>query len=157
MKNLKQYIKEEIQRLSEVEYDAPSEILDALKQLRMEPLDRYVSHFKAVNSIPPSYEVHLNNGEFFSLIYEQFSMVVKAGHKEYWIGNADEKNNAIKHINRLLTGPKMRPGKEEEGEEGEEGGGLPPLPPPPKGASPPKPPPPPKDEPKPEEPKEPEA
>jgi len=135
MKNLKQYIREEIQRLSEVEYDAPSEILDSLRQLRIEPLNRYVNYFKAVNSIPPSYEVYLHNGEFFTLIYEQYSMVIKVGHKEYFIGDIAEKNNAIKHINRLLTGPKMRPKKGEEEEEGE--GDLPPLPPPPAGAEPP--------------------
>lgn len=148
MKNLKQYIREEIQRLSEREYDAPSEILDTLKQLRVDPIDRYVSHFKAVNSIPPSYEVHLHNGEFFTLIFEQYSMVAKIGHEEHWLGDVGGKNEATKDINRLLTGPRMTPKKGEEGEE-DEGGDLPPLPSPPKGASPPKPPSPPKDEPEP--------
>ena len=160
MKSLKQYIREEVQRLSEVEYDAPPEILDTLKQLRVEPVDRYVSHFKAVNSIPPSYEVYLHNGEFFTLIFEQYSMVVKVGHEEHWLGDVGGKNEATKDINRLLTGPKMRPKKGEEGEEGEGEGGLPPLPSPPKGASAPKPPSPPKDEPSPEpepKPEEPEA
>lgn len=156
MKNLKQYIREEIQRLSEREYDAPSEILDTLKQLRVDPIDRYVSHFKAVNSIPPSYEIHLHNGEFFTLIFEQYSMVAKIGHEEHWLGDVGGKNEATKDINRLLTGPRMTPKKGEEGE-GDEGGDLPPLPSPPKGASPPKPPSPPKDEPEPSPEPEPES
>ena len=125
MKNLKQYIREEVQRLSEREYDAPPEILDALKQLRVDPVDRYVSHFKAVNSIPPSYEVYLHNGEFFDIIYEDFSLLAKVGSKEYFLNDIDERNYAIKDINRLLTGAKVKP-EDEEGEEDLED-----LPPPP--------------------------
>ena len=113
MKKLKQYIKEEIQRLSEREYDAPSEILDALQnRLEMYPLNRYISHLKAVNSIPPSYEIFLHNEHSFFIVYEDFSLMVKSGSKKFYLGNTDETNYAIKHINKLLTGPKK--GSEEE-------------------------------------------
>lgn len=157
MKNLKQYIKEEIIKLSEVQYPVPPEIIDVLKnKLKLDPLIRYVENLKAVSSIPPSYRVFLHNGEFFDIIYEDFSLLAKIGSKEYFLNDIDEKNYAIKHINRLLTGFKVK-FKDEEGEEGEDdlGGGnikddLPPLPPRPTAP----PPPPPAKKPK-EEPKEP--
>jgi hypothetical protein len=136
MKSLKQYIKEEITRLREEQYPAPPEILDALKnKLKMDPIIRYVENLKAVNSIPPSYRIFLHNGESFDIIYEDFSLLVKIGSKEYFLNDIDEKNYAIKDINRLLTLSKVKP--EDEGEEGEEDlggddlGDLPPLPPPP--------------------------
>ena len=149
MKNLTQYIKEEIQRLSEREYDAPSKILDALKnRLEINPLTRYVDYFKAVNSIPPSYRAFLHNGEFFDIIHEDFSLMVKIGSKEYYLNDIDETNYAIKHINRLLTGPKMRPGEPEEDEEDID---IPKAPAKKPAASPPSPPPPPTPEPEDEE------
>ena len=142
MKNLKKYIKEELVNLQEKEYKAPPELLDVLKnKLKMDPLVRYIDNLKALNSIPPSYRIFLNNGEFFDIIYEDFSLLAKIGSKEYYLNDIDEKNYAIKHINRLLVGPNMRPGEEEEGETpspGGKGGGtslppldLPPLPKPP--------------------------
>ena len=143
MKNLKQYIKEEVTRLQETQYPAPPEILDALKnKLKMDPLIRYVENLKAVNSIPPSYRVFLLNGEFFDIIYEDFSLLAKIGSKEYFLNRVEEKNYAIQHINRLLTLSKVKP-EDEEGEE-DLGGDLPP--PPSEPSSPP-----------PEEPEEPEA
>ena len=82
MKNLKQYIKEEITRLQEKQYPVPPEILDVLRdRLKMDPLTRYIEKFKAINSIPPSYRVFLHNGEFFDIIYEDFSLLAKIGSK----------------------------------------------------------------------------
>jgi len=133
MKSLKQYIKEEITKLQEEQYPTPPEILDALKdKLKLNPLNRYVENLKAVNSIPPSYRVFLHNGEFFDIIYEQFSLLVKIGSKEYFLGDIDEKNYAIKDINRLLTRSKVKPEEDEEDLGGDDlGGDLPPLPLPP--------------------------
>jgi|TARA_B110000902_G_scaffold259263_1_gene330301 hypothetical protein len=126
MKSLKKYIKEEITRLSERQFPIPPKILDILKnKLKMDPLIRYVENLKAVNSIPPSYRVFLINGESFDLIDEDFSLLVKIGSKEYFLNDIDEKNYAIKHINRLLTGSKIKPEDEKE----EMGGDLPPPPP----------------------------
>ena len=131
MKKLKQYIKEEITRLSEEQFPAPPEIIDVLKnRLKMDPLIRYVENLKAVNSIPPSYRVFLLNGEFFDIIYEDFSLLAKIGSKEYFLNDIDEKNYAIKHINRLLTGSKVKPEDEDEDEDDDLGGDLPPPPPP---------------------------
>ena len=88
MKNLKQYIKEEVTRLQETQYPAPPEILDALKnKLKLNPLIRYVENLKAVNSIPPSYRVFLLNGQHFDIIYETFSLAVEIGSKKYFLGN----------------------------------------------------------------------
>tara|TARA_R110001606_G_scaffold268645_1_gene417371 strand:+ start:848 stop:1282 length:435 start_codon:yes stop_codon:yes gene_type:complete len=131
MKSLKQYIKEEIIKLSERQFPIPPKILDVLKnKLKMDPLIRYVENLKAVNSIPPSYRVFLVNGESFDLIDEDFSLLIKIGSKEYFLNDIDEKNYAIQHINRLLTGSKIKP-EDEEDEEGEGddiGEDLPPLP-----------------------------
>ena len=136
MKSLKQFLIKEITKLQEKQYPAPPKILDALKnKLKMDPLIRYVENLKAVNSIPPSYRVFLVNGESFDLIDEDFSLLVKIGSKEYFLNDIDEKNYAIQHINRLLTGSKVKP--EDEGDEGDEeggedlGGDVPDLPPPP--------------------------
>ena len=131
MKKLKQYIREEIQKLSERKYDAPSEILDTLKnRLELNPLIRYIDYFKAVNSIPPSYRVFLHNGEFFDVIYEDFSLMIKIGVKKYYIADLDEKNRAIKHINKLLTGDIIKPEEDEEIETPKSGPPPSPSPPP---------------------------
>ena len=139
MKSLKKYIKEEITRLSERQFPAPPKILDVLKnKLKMDPLIRYVENLKAVNSIPPSYRVFLINGESFDLIDEDFSLLIKIGSKEYFLNDLDEKNYAIQHINRLLTGSKIKPEEEEKEDMGGDdmggddvGGGVPSLPEPP--------------------------
>tara|TARA_R110000765_G_C18483976_1_gene553003 strand:- start:23 stop:460 length:438 start_codon:yes stop_codon:yes gene_type:complete len=139
MKSLKKYIKEEIIKLSERQFPIPPKILDVLKnKLKMDPLIRYVENLKAVNSIPPSYRVFLINGESFDLIDEDFSLLVKIGSKEYYLNNISEKNYAIQHINRLLTGSKVKPEEEEEEDMGGDdmggddvGGGVPSLPEPP--------------------------
>ena len=136
MKKLKQYIIEEIQRLSEREYDAPPEILDMLKnRLELDPLVRYVNYFKAINSVPPSYRAFLHNGEYFDIVYEDFSLMIDIGSKSYYLNDIDEKNYAMQHINRLLTGPRIRPEKGDDEEDTEatpspapKGGGAPPPP-----------------------------
>ena len=143
MKSLKQYIKEEITKLQEEQYPAPPEILDALKnKLKMDPIIRYVENLKAVNSIPPSYRIFLHNGESFDIIYEDFSLLAKIGSTEYFLNDIDEKNYAIQHINRLLTGSKIKPEDEEDDDLGGDLPKLPPKPPSsPKQSSPPPPPP----------------
>ena len=118
MKNLKKYIKEEIKSLIENKivkrYDIPEEIKDALEnQLEMYPLIRFVSNLKAVNSIPPSYRVFLLNGNYFDIIYEDYSLMVKINKTEYYLADLDERNYAKKHINRLLVDPIIKTGDEE--------------------------------------------
>ena len=59
-------------------YKSPSpEKLEKIYKLRLNPLIRYIENLKAVNSIPPSYRVFLLNGEFFDIIYEDFSLLAK--------------------------------------------------------------------------------
>ena len=118
MKNLKKYIKKEIQSLIENKivkrYDIPEEIKDALEnKLEMYPLIRFVNNLKAVNSIPPSYRVFLLNGNHFDIIYEDYSLMVKIDKTEYYLADLDERNYAKKHINRLLVDPIMKTGDEE--------------------------------------------
>ena len=111
-------------------YPIPQEIEYALtKTLKMNPLIRFVKNLKAINSIPESYRVFLLNNQHFDIIYESFSLMVKIGTKEYFIGDIAEKNYAIKHINRLMTEPIIKTGEDEEG--ADTGGETPPPSPPP--------------------------
>ena len=121
MKNLKKYIKKEIKFLKEQKikkrYPMPPEIKDALEnKLKMFPLIRFVKNLKAVNSIPPSYRIFLLNGQHFDIIYEDYSLMAKIGIDEYYLADLDERNYAIKHINRLMTKPIMKTGEEETAE-----------------------------------------
>ena len=115
----------------------PLEIQNALEvKLKMYPIIRYVSHIKAVNSLPPSYEINLHNGKYFHIYYEDFSLMVKLEGREYYLMDLEERSNAIEHINRLLVTNHVQPIAEPEGEGGEGGeGGAPPdmpdTPPPP--------------------------
>ena len=127
MKQLREHIRKEITRLSEGKYNLPSELVDALKyNLKLNPLIRYVNFAKAVNSVPPSYEIFLVNGTKFLIIHESFSLAVEIDNKKYFLGDSGELAAAKKEINRLLTEPQFNPGGEEGGEEGgggeEEGG-----------------------------------
>ena len=82
----------------------PLEIQNALEvKLKMYPIIRYVSHIKAVNSLPPSYEINLHNGKYFHIYYEDFSLMVKLEGREYYLMDLEERSNAIEHINRLMT------------------------------------------------------
>ena len=122
MKQLREHIRKEITRLSEEKYSLPSELIKALKvDLKLNPLIRYVNFAKAVNSVPPSYEIFLINGTKFLLIHETFSLAVEIDNKKYFLGDSGELAAAKKEINRLLTEPQFNPGGEEGG--GEEGGG----------------------------------
>lgn len=106
----------------------------------MYPLVRFVKSLKAVNSIPPSYEIFLLNNQSFFVYYEEYSLMIKIGTKEYYEGDLEDVNYAIKHINKLLT--QRIPGQSEEEDDLEDllkpGGAKPdkPLPPPPKPKSP---------------------
>jgi hypothetical protein len=90
----------------------------------MYPLIRFIKSLKAINSIPPSYRIFILNGQFFDIIYEDYSLKVKIENKEYYLGDMDERNYAKKHLNRLLTKPIIKTGEEEI-----EGGDTAPAPP----------------------------
>ena len=110
MKRLKEHIKQVVSQLiAEEKYAAPQEITDALKMtLSLDPLIRYVDTLKAANTLPPSYEVRLLNGESFMIYYEEYSLMVKIGTKDYYLEDAKELLMAKKHINKLLTNPIMK-------------------------------------------------
>ena len=82
--------------------------------LQLKPIVRYVDHIKAVNSVPPSYEIFLHNTQSFTLAVEQTSIVAKINSKDYWL-SMNEENEARKALNRLLTAP--LPPKVSDGEE----------------------------------------
>ena len=102
----------------------PLEIQNALEvKLKMYPIIRYVSHIKAVNSLPPSYEINLHNGKYFHIYYEDFSLMVKLEGREYYLMDLEERSNAIEHINRLLVTNNVQPIEEPEEEPADDAGG----------------------------------
>tara|TARA_Y100000592_G_C5364284_1_gene265220 strand:+ start:125 stop:598 length:474 start_codon:yes stop_codon:yes gene_type:complete len=116
MKDLRKTISEEIHKLVEDKYPMPIEIQNALEvKLKMSPIIRYVDYLKAVNSIPPSYEINLHNGRKFLIFYEDFSLMVKIEGREYYLMDMEERSNAIEHINRLLVTNNVEPLEPEEG------------------------------------------
>ena len=124
MKLDRKIIQEEIKRLKEDKYPMPLEIQNALEvKLKMYPIIRYVDYLKAVNSIPPSYEINLHNGQKFLMFYEDFSLMVKIEGREYYLMDLEERSNAIEHINRLLVNNNVQPIEEPEEEPAEDGGG----------------------------------
>ena len=138
MKNIRKTIQEQIQKLKEEKYPMPLEIQNALEvKLKMYPIIRYVNYIKAVNSIPPSYEVTLHNGKYFHIYYEDFSLMVKLEGREYYLMDLEERSNAIEHINRLLVTNNVQPIEPVEPEEGgdDTGGGEAVPPPPPEGGA----------------------
>jgi len=122
MKQLREQIKKEIKRISEElgkrKYPLPTEIRISLERdLKMRPLIRYVANVKAANTIPPSYTIFLHNGQSFALYIEQTSLVAKIGTKSYYLMNGDERAEAIKELNRLLTQPIPTSGEEDTGDQ----------------------------------------
>ena len=96
-------------------YEIPPEIKEVLEdKLKLKPLIRFVEGLKAVNSIPPSYRIFLLNGQDFFIIYEEAGLMAKIGINEYYLDHFQERNYAVKEINKLLTQPKMRAGDQED-------------------------------------------
>ena len=128
MKQLRKQIKKEIKTLMEAKYPAPPEILGTLKNtLKLNPLIRYIKNLKAVNSIPPSYEVFLHNNQSFNISYlgkEEGNFKVKIKHKEYDLLDYKDLPLAIDDLNDLLTSPVVQKGSGEEGGAGGEEGGA---------------------------------
>ena len=135
MKNIKKHIKQLVEQEIIKRYPMPPEIKDALEnKLKINPIPRFVNNLKAINSIPASYRIFLHNGQFFDIVYEEYSLMAKIGTNEYYLADLDERNYAVKDINKLLTGPviKSQEEDEKEGTSPPKGGGTttpPPLPP----------------------------
>tara|TARA_B110000902_G_C13990270_1_gene468548 strand:- start:269 stop:691 length:423 start_codon:yes stop_codon:yes gene_type:complete len=108
MKQLREQIKKELKTLMEKEmkyYPAPPEITNALvKDLKLNPLIRYVATLKAVNTVPPSYRVFFHNNQFIDLYIEQIGIRAVIKNKSFFIDDVREANAAIALLNReILT------------------------------------------------------
>ena len=128
MKILREHIRKEIKKLHEEmgmrKYPLPTEIKTTLERdLKLRPLIRYVNNAKAANTIPPSYRIFLHNGQDFDLYIEETSIVAQIGSKKYWLMNGDERAEAIKELNRLLTQPIPSSGEEDTGDQAGDAGG----------------------------------
>ena len=123
MKQLREYIRKEIRRISEEgmkSFPIPPEIRVALERdLGLKPLVRYVSTLKASATVPPSYRVFFNNNQTIDLYLEEIGVRAEISHKSYWLHDIREANEAKLALNQILTGPIPVAG--EEGEEGEGG------------------------------------
>ena len=103
MKILHQIIKEEVKSLKLEQdikkYPIPPEIIIALEdKLKMNPIVRFVKDVKALNSIPPAYQIFLHNDQYFDIYYEDFSLMAKIQSREYYLMDLEERSNAIEHI-----------------------------------------------------------
>ena len=118
MKQLREYIRKEIRRISEEgmrSFPIPPEVKIALeKDLGLKPLVRYVSTLKASATVPPSYRVFFNNNQTIDLYLEKTGIRAEIGNKLYWLYDVREANEAKKALNRILTSPIPVKGKEGE-------------------------------------------
>ena len=110
MKQLREHIRKELKTLMEKEmkyYPAPPEITNALvKDLKLDPLIRYVATLKAVNTVPPSYRVFFHNNQFIDLYIEQIGIKAVIKNKSFFVDDVREANAAIALLNReILTAP----------------------------------------------------
>jgi|TARA_R110000764_G_scaffold49456_1_gene109345 hypothetical protein len=110
MKQLREQIRKELKTLMEKEmkyYSAPPEITNALvKDLKLDPLIRYVATLKAANTVPPSYRVFFHNNQFIDLYIEQIGIKAVIKSRSFFIDDVREANEAIALLNReVLTAP----------------------------------------------------
>jgi len=110
MKQLREQIRKELKMLMEKEmkyYSAPPEITNALvKDLKLDPLIRYVATLKAANTVPPSYRVFFHNNQFIDLYIEQIGIKAVIKSRSFFIDDVREANEAIALLNReVLTAP----------------------------------------------------
>jgi len=110
MKQLREQIRKELKTLMEKEmkyYSAPPEITNALvKDLKLNPLIRYVATLKAANTVPPSYRVFFHNNQFIDLYIEQIGIKAIIKNRSFFIDDVREANEAIALLNReILTAP----------------------------------------------------
>ena len=127
MEQLREHIRKEIKTLMEKKmryYSAPPEITNALvKDLKLNPLIRYVATLKAVNTVPPSYRVFFHNNQFIDLYIEQIGIKAVIKNKSFWLDDIREANAAITLLNQeVLTAPIPVSGGEDGGKDDEEGG-----------------------------------
>ena len=121
MKQLREYIRKEIKRISEEgmrSFPIPPEVRTALeKDLGLRPLVRYVSTLKAAATVPPSYRVFLINNQFINLYLEEIGIRVEINNRLYWLHDVREANEAKKALNKVLTDPIPVKGKEGDSED----------------------------------------
>ena len=126
MKQLREYIRKEIRRISEEgmkSFPIPPEIRVALERdLGLKPLVRYVSTLKASATVPPSYRVFFNNNQTIDLYLEEIGIRAEINHKFYWLHDVREANEAKSALNQILTAPIPVSDKGGEGGDSEDSG-----------------------------------
>ena len=110
MEQLREHIRKEIKTLMEKKmryYSAPPEITNALvKDLKLDPLIRYVATLKAVNTVPPSYRVFFHNNQHIDLYIEKIGIQARIKGKRFFLDDVREANKAIALMNKeILTAP----------------------------------------------------
>ena len=110
MEQLREHIRKEIKTLMEKKmryYSAPPEITNALvKDLKLDPLIRYVATLKAVNTVPPSYRVFFHNNQHIDLYIEKIGIQARIKGKRFFLDDVREASEAISLLNQeILTAP----------------------------------------------------
>ena len=115
MDKLRQYIKKQVKEMMEQENQrfvpVPYHVQPVLKTIGLYPFDRYVSEVKHVNTVPPSEEITLPNGNKFYIYFGEEKEIEIGGEKFFY---EDKRNHYLirDRINDLLTQDRLSGGGE---------------------------------------------
>ena len=117
MDALKNYIRKQVTKRIMEQQDqefvaVPYIIQPILKTIGLYPFARYVQEVKHANTVPPSEEVTLKNGEKFFVYLDKEDKQIEIGGEKFFFD--DERNHYLirDKINDLLTRPKLKGGEE---------------------------------------------
>jgi len=117
MDKLKNYIRKQVTKRITEQQDqefvaVPYSIQPVLKTIGLYPFPRYVQEVNHANTIPPSEEVTLKNGEKFFIYLDEDDKQIEIGGEKFFFN--DKRNHYLirDKINDLLTRPKIKGGEE---------------------------------------------
>ena len=115
MDKLKNYIRKQLTKRMMEQQDqefvaVPYSIQPVLKTIGLYPFPKYVQEINHANTVPPSEEVTLINGEKFFIYLDKGDKQVEIGGEKFFFD--DERNHYLirDKINDLLTRPKFTSG-----------------------------------------------
>lgn len=115
MDALKNYIRKQVTNMMEQQNQefvaVPYIVQPILKIIGLYPFARYVQEVKHANTIPPSEEVILKNGEKFFIYLDKEDKQIEIGGEKFFFD--DERNHYLirDKINDLLKRPKLKGGE----------------------------------------------
>lgn len=115
MDALKNYIRKQVTKIMEQQNQefvaVPYIVQPILKTIGLYPFARYIQEVKHANTIPPSEEVTLKNGEKFFIYLDREDKQIEIGGEKFFFD--DERNYYLirDKINDLLKRPKLKGGE----------------------------------------------